>query len=762
MYSLNKISISVLINFILIFIVYINSLPNNFFFASGDFEQVIDLNYFFNNYNKSFTNDFPGQFNHLTPHLIYYFPLLIISKFISLSINFISNYFNFIFIIFSYWSCYFSLKIFFPKLDEKVVFILSFLYIFNFVFYLAYWYTWVFSPYFLFYILFPFNLGIFYKFVLKSNSIDRKWFYELFFISPIIFFNNIPFANLAFYIVLLNCFFIFTVSFLFFKIINNKKFDYLIIIKAFLFIFIFSVINSWSIFPPISNFLIILKSVTDGSYSFASLGWIFSQALSLNNLFSLGGLEQFKNLKLSYLYSLIMPLFVIFIIFKIKFNILNKTIFIFFLINMFIMNKGLFILPKELIEILFVDTFLYAFRSSDKSLITIPFIIILIISSFLVEKKTANQIYISSLVLLVSILSFYPIFTGGLKKTNDLLFDKGENYLTSQRSMIHEIPQTYINLKKFINENITEANILALPYSESPSMGWIYIDKQGYIGTDYTRQAISKDIFRLENIFIDGTNIGSIWNNSDKNDLFILNILRIFPTNYLLYHKDYMKSTNEKTIKLINYLHEQDQIKLLYENEDINFYELSLSNKNNNFFSFPKKVTSYNYNGSIIKEILNKEILNLNENQFILGKNSFHKNHPVDDILSNKYSQLEKIKRIEEYRKNEIKYLFKKLNSSNYNLSLFEYNQKKLFITFHKSFHKNWNIECKNFECSKTHYNVLGYANGWQIDLNSQIPKKLEFEITFATQKHIEIFMFVSIFFSLLTLFTFLFRNKIV
>ena len=748
----------ILINIFIFFIIYQNKLPYDFFFGSGDFEQVINIDFFFQNYGSAFTDDFPGAFNHLTPHLIYYFPVLLLSKFININVNTITNYFNFIFIFFSFWSCYFSLSIIFKDFKIEIKAIISFLYIFNYVFYLSYWYTWVYTPYFLFYIMFPLNFAIFYQLVLHEKFISKKWFNKILYYSPLIFFNNIGFANLAFLIVLFNCYLVIFLTYFLFTIFSYKRIDLSLVTKFIVFLFIFSIINIWSILPPLSNYLIVLNEVANNEYSFSSIGWIFSQAANINNLFELGGYEGFKNLKFINFYFFFFPIFIFFILFKIKVDLFKRSILIYLLMNLFILNKGISILPENFIENLFIDSFLYAFRSSDKSLITLPFIIILIFSFYINNHKFNNQLIISISVLLISILSFYPILLGGLKVTNDLLFDKGDNYLTSKRAMIHKVPDTYYDLSKFINENSLRGNILALPYSESPSMGWVYIDKMGYIGTDFTRQIISKDLFRLENIFMNGANIGSLWNNSNKDDDYILNMIELFPLNYILYHKDFSKGVNEKTKKLIQKLEIESNFKILFSNEDFNLYEFK---KEKNIFSFPKHIVKYNYNASILKDILNSNKININEKQFILGRKQFYENHPIESIANEVYKKLNKIEDSIFIHNSDIKYSISDLQSpTKYKLSIENLVEDRIFITFHKSFHKNWTLKCLNFDCEKKHSETLGYANGWDVNILEKSVNKLEFEVYYVTQKYLTFSKYISLLFLIIPSVFFISKRK--
>jgi len=748
---LNYKNIIHILNFIfLVFIAYINSPPEDFFFASGDFEQVISLELFFENYSSFFTQNYPGTYNNIQTHIFWYLPLSFINYFYEVDFNNIAFYCNLIFFIGSYYSVFFAIKIINNNINSNLVFILSYTYIFNIVVYIAFWYTWAYTPYFSLYIFFPINFAIFYKFTFLKK-LDKRWFVNFFIFFPIIFLNNIAFSNFAFYVVFVNFCIIFFLLCLIFRVSIENIFY--IFIKAILFGSIFTLINLWSLLPSISSILGIAKSISNDTYFFSSTSWITSQSIPLHDLLSMGSLKQFKNLLTAKLYLFLIPLILIIILLKTNIDNFLKIILSLIVFNLFLLNKGLLILPEKVINDLFINTIFYAFRSSDKSLITIPFLITIFFTFAINNLNYKKKISISLIISLISIIIFYPIFFGKMKTSNDLLFKKDENYLSSSRSMIHKYPDSYLDMKNYIDFNKFTGNILALPYSQSPSMGWIYIDKYQIVSTDVTQSLINNNIFRFENIFLNNINLGYLWNNSKFNSKFYKNIFKLFDVDYILFHKDLSPNIviNGKIIahKLIN----ENIIKKKYENEDLIFYEIVDKSYTNNLFSIPTNLSFYNYDTSILNEILNSNI-DLRNTSLVFNQEKKIKNEKIEKFLDQE--NFKKINYLEKSRiySDGIIVDYSKTNKNQYivEISTTPKSNSKIFLTFLRQYDSNWEIECLNAICQFEQFRVNGYANGWEIKYEDSNLDNIEIKISFMKNNiknilYIIYFIFTSIFF---------------
>ena len=557
---------------LILFVSIINRFPDGYVFAGGDTFQYINYSKMFAHLSHAWS-DFKGEgyalqsYSYSIYHSVFY--LLYLMK---VNILFNSMLFYLIYLGGSFLSFFYASKCFFKEktvsVNYRVIFSLLYsLNLFTFSFFYAKWW---FSPIISLYILIPLIFGLTYRFFL-DEEINKK---VLAGIGIMIFFSNISFGNIAFFISL-NIFLL-----LFILLIKMFYKTSIFLKKVIIYYGLFFLSSFWVTIPQFSTLIKVSQQANYGESIFDLGRWIISNASRFPNpLFIINYTSLYSDISKVFLLS------VLFFIFVIIASIVkrNKTILIFnvlILVDLFLMNKGAGWLNNESILTIFLsNSILASLRSLDKTIIfLIYFLIIILFIGFkdFFNKNNINKA-ISYTILFILMIAIYPIFTGGMQTKYSNSFLKGENYKNAEYSYLVKIPEEYENNVLNSKDTLSDSKILSMPYSVINSMGWENYPKWKLVGFDTTQQFFNKPIMQMNTVgTIFGTwNYGKFWNGLESiQSKWIIPLSGILNAKYFIYHKDVAENFLQQTIDKIKYYEENSMISKIDDNSYFNIYKI--------------------------------------------------------------------------------------------------------------------------------------------------------------------------------------------
>jgi len=739
----------IVINFLVI-ISFVQIFPQDFFFSSGDSIQIVSFKtWLSNNYSLwSDSSGIGGGLGFHNNHIIeipYYFIIDFVSNILGLKIHQQAILHHFFFYSFSYFSFLFYLKKQFDFLSSVELTVIPLIYIINIITFYKYFYTWGYTPFYYLYVFIP----LFISFITSFFKIDgaKNTIIFSFKILPIILISNISFSNASF---LLSFFFFINLFILFNLLVGGndyKKNVYKGIYINFLFLIL--------LLPSFLSLINDLNESYQGSRNqiWNELQWVKNQAAAFPKPFFFfdGYLLVKKNVFIQYQYFFFI-LIIIFLIFDIKKkepkNLYNQKIFFFFLLILiiFIHNKGINFLSDYQIYNVFVNSFYYIFRSSDKIMIYYPIIVITLLVLFLGHFKKKIYIFIS--IIIFNSVICYPLIVGGIKKNYDLTVGEKDNFLLSEYSMIKKFSIDY----KFISELLNKKNdydrygILNLPFTGITSSNWSNYQKNQHVGFDPYFQFFKHRMFSLNDW---GTKemdfIGRNFNKSNPIDDWYKKIFKLFPVKYIIFHKDTHDFLYNESKNKIDQLESQKIIKKLYNGDQLVLYEIISRNYYNEIIYIPltQIETSFkSYNK--FSEVLEKKN-NITDKNYIIKFGNINYYHY--DELSNsrlfangkknkKYfpTQEEKVIKI-----NNEKLILnvKKISSTKYNINISNISSNEITLAFLNTFSIFWKIvDQKELIRVKEHFKCNGYANCYKIET---VKKNISFNIEYIPQIIIDI-----------------------
>jgi len=586
----------ILSQLLIIWVSYINIIPKEHFFSSGDVVQIYNLPKIIRDLLYTWYLSGEGYFLLNFSYVIYYAFFFFITLLSKINLSQQSFLYYYIFLFFSFWSFYFSLN-FYPLFKKNTKFwhriALSLIYAFNIQTFNNFYTGLGYTPLLSLYILIPLIFAITCKYF-EEEKLNLKLLACL---GIIFFLCGIPAGNFAFFVILNILLFIFNLS-LFFLIRRMKLIGY---IKRFFFYYlVFFLGTFWAVIPQIVHLLVMRTNFNNNYYVFDIGSWILWQATKFPNPFFIVWdiIWYTQNFSPLVLLSIILPLVMVMGILLKKTNRLIISSYLFLLVfDILILNKGKGFLSDQIILLFFNNIFFSALRGADKSLIFLPFFFL--ISFFLSFKNDKMHGFLTFLLLFTSLLSVFPFFVGGIQTKYRIKAD-------SSHSTLHIMPQEYIDSANQLNLSKLDDKVMAGPYSVINSVGWVNYPKWGVVGVDPTFQLYNKPIVHMNNFggSFGKWNYGEYWNNQNpEGSKWILPFFGLLNANYFIYHKDVDPKFLEQTIFKIEFYENKGFIKTINKNNYFNLYKINSDYFLPHFY-IPQNIIYSNWDIEILPEIV--------------------------------------------------------------------------------------------------------------------------------------------------------------
>jgi len=563
--------------FILSFI--INKFPQGSYIAGGDWTGFIPT--LENLKNFSFTWNGMGQGGYSIINIDFpFWAFQYILYNLGFSLSTIANLIIFLFLIGSFYSFFFALEIISNNIKLNIKLLASLVYslnIFTFIIFAGQInLPWGYCGYFFIYIFTPL---IFTLFIKAINNFTIK---NVLSFSGIFFISTISYINPAFLIGL------FFLEFLFFLILFfRSKIEYKFkIIRNALVVFIiqFFLCSHFLIPWVVSSLVYIPQLVRGGELLPDYLSIIKNTSFSIINTFSftirpvffpynnlyfnLENINLIVTFSLGYVFILILTLFFQ----KKKQEIKWINFMIFFLVLFFLLMR--FTPPFDKINYYIYRIPVFGiFRDPDKLFVFFPFFFIILLALLLNFSKFSKKV--TSTLLIILLLIPFPFYIGGIPK-----------YLGSENiwgaSHIIEIPDDYLNVKSILDKENLDLSIIDLPpgptyhlWRSYPELNYFGINPFGML---YKNRYIATSNF--EHPLLSNRSFED-YNQEGKIDINkFLELIQKFSGKYILLHKDMDEASMEHSVLIYDTISELENIEVVKEIEDNNYFTLYELNKN--------------------------------------------------------------------------------------------------------------------------------------------------------------------------------------
>jgi len=630
----------------------INKINGDYLIAHGDYLQYVSYNQNINNLFLTWNESQQGFYNIF----ILLSPFLLFQKilhFIGLSTGIITNIIIFLFLLFSFYSFYFALKILDINFAENKRILFSLIYSLNIFTFAILTYSSGYTCYFLFYLFLPLILACFEKIISDFSKFYIAIFCIVFFISIAGFTNVAFFAGLLVLEVIILISILIDIRSLKFL----KRFFLIILLQFFIlsfYLFPYFLTNFINI-PLISGSIQVPNSYNQLLGTSYSIFQVITMSMHPYNYpflpeinLSMSGID--TNLILytfqNYLKFLSFGYFIILLIAllfsdknKIKSKIFYYSAFVLFFFLLLRLTPPFNIINKFIYKIPGFSIF----RMPEKFFIFLPCIFLFFLIYLLKNSKLSKKIiYILLILLLVIPLPFY---TGGISKFLTNIFN-------SQYSYAIKIPDEYYKIKQNIFDDKSLTRVIELPYSSNIS--WKIYPELLYVG--HAMPGIDYSLHNKSYISADGADQPSLetkFSFKEYNDANIidtrqfLNIIQKFSGKYIILHKDVELSyslVDSATFKTLEQMQKEGVITKLEDNKFFNIYRLDekyvypmLSTQNHKIYF--QKINSVKYKVIIpnLNDVTDLEFRQSFDSQWKLYINSANNNAEIKEKDYNYY-----------------------------------------------------------------------------------------------------------------------------
>lgn len=563
----------------------INKINNSYFIAHGDYIQFISFKEDVNNIFSTWLEKGQGSYNGLMVWAFFYLFQKVL-YFIGFSSSIIANIIIFLFLVSSFYSFYFSIKILTKNISENIRFIGALIYSLNIFTFAILSYSSGYTGFLFIYIFIPLILAFYEKILCEFSRFYLAIFCIIFFISII------SFSNFAFFAALLVIEFLFFLSYL----INLKFSNFLLIVKRFFLVFFLQLfilsfvlfpffLNAYANFSKLSSnlqvpnsynllqttsysiFQVITMSMHPSNYPF--LPELKSSIGGINTNLTLYPYQNYlKFLSFGYIVILLVAL-----LFSDKNKIKNKI----FYYSVFLLT--FFLLMRLTPPFNIINEFIYkipvfgVFRMPEKFFIFFPCILLFFLF-YLLQNSNLSKKVISILLILLLLIPL-PFYSGGISKFLTNKFDPGYSYAI-------KIPGEYNAIRQNIFDDKSITRVIELPYSNNvlwktyPELFYVghampYIDyslhNKSFISADASDHPLLETKFSFKEY--DDANVIDVRQ--------FLNILQKFSGKYIILHKDVelqYSLEDSATFKTLEEMQKEKIISKLKDNKFFNIYKL--------------------------------------------------------------------------------------------------------------------------------------------------------------------------------------------
>ena len=214
-------------------------------------------------------------------------------------------------------------------------------------------------------------------------------------------------------------------------------------------------------------------------------------------------------------------------------------------------------------------------RSYEKLAIFAPFIISVLLLFFLLNSQLKKYYKISLFIFCLILISPLPFYCGKLEQNMSSLFHSGKkDYREAKYSHLVRIPKEYYGIQNLVNNDTGDFKIAVLPFNAINSIGWSNYPKWKMMGNDPVQFLYKKKLINANGPYFSQWLFAKDFNELDYNPEWIIKLLGMLNSKYLIYHKDAAEKFLEQSREKIAYLENKKIIIPQEKNDCFDLYEI--------------------------------------------------------------------------------------------------------------------------------------------------------------------------------------------
>ena len=213
-------------------------------------------------------------------------------------------------------------------------------------------------------------------------------------------------------------------------------------------------------------------------------------------------------------------------------------------------------------------------RSYEKIAIFTPFILAALLTITLMRSWTGRWRQAVVTIMVLILLLPLPFYIGKLQQNMSFIFaQRSKDFQKSSHSFLIKIPQPYYDAQEIINKDEDNFKIASLPYN-TDKIGWVSYPGWKMRGNDITAALYKAPIINPNSPYIGQWIFAKDFNEQEDNPLWIVELLGILNTKYVIYHKDVHDEFIEQSQGKILYLKSLGALTTIADNEYFTLYRI--------------------------------------------------------------------------------------------------------------------------------------------------------------------------------------------
>lgn len=228
-----------------------------------------------------------------------------------------------------------------------------------------------------------------------------------------------------------------------------------------------------------------------------------------------------------------------------------------------VMNNFLFHLPG-----------LNTLRSYEKIAIFTPFLLCALFTLTLLRSWTPRFRKIILIATVVILLLPLPFYIGKLQQNlSFIMSQRSKDFRKSSHSFLIKIPQEYYDIQETLNTDTGQFKIASLPYN-TDKIGWVSYPAWKMRGNDITAALYKAPLINPNTPYVGSWLFAQNFNESEEDPAWLVELLGLINTKYIIYHKDVHKEFLAQSIEKMNYLEASGALREVGDNEYFTLYRV--------------------------------------------------------------------------------------------------------------------------------------------------------------------------------------------
>lgn len=242
-------------------------------------------------------------------------------------------------------------------------------------------------------------------------------------------------------------------------------------------------------------------------------------------------------------------------------------------------------------------------RSYEKIAIFTPFLLATLLTLTLMRSWVGRWRQAMIVAMALILLLPLPFYVGKLQQNMSFIFaQRSKDFQKSSHSFLIKIPQPYYDIQDIINKDAENFKIASLPYN-TDKPGWVSYPQWKMRGNDITAALYTAPLINPNSPYVEQWLFAKDFNEQNDDPLWVVELLGVLNTKYIIYHKDVHDRFIEQSLEKILYLKSLGALTEIADNKYFTLYGVK-----------EEYVAPYIYTNNPQNSLTNYSIKNILEN----------------------------------------------------------------------------------------------------------------------------------------------------